>query len=69
MLKFVRVAVQQPVKICVLNHGEQQKFRDGTQDGVVYGQGFRSGCECESLEFDSRQVIARELPLFFSVAV
>ena len=69
MLKFVWIAVQRTVKIYILNHGEQQTFRDGTQDGVVYGQRFRSGREYERLEFDSRQVIARENPLFFSVAV
>ena len=55
MLKYLRVAVKRTVKICVLNHGEQETFRDGTQDGVVCKQGFRSGRECERLEFDSRQ--------------
>jgi len=69
MLKFLGVAVQRTVKVCILNHLEQQTFRCGTPDGVVYGQGFLSGSECERLEFDSRQVIARETPLFFSVAV
>ena len=69
MLKFVRVAVQRTVKICFLNHGKQQTLRNGTQDGVVYEQGFGSSRECERLEFDSRQVIARETPLFFSVTV
>ena len=65
MLKFLRVAVQLTVKICVLNHGEQQTFRDGTKDGIVYGQGFRFGRECERLEFDSRQVRERETPPVF----
>jgi len=69
MLKFVRVAVQPTIKICVLNHGEQQTFQGGTQDGVVYGQEFRSGRECERLEFESRQVIAARIALFFTVAV
>ena len=65
MLKFVRVAVQRTVKIRILNHGELQTFRDGTQDGVVHGQGFRSGRECEHLEFDSHQVISRgTVPVF-----
>jgi len=53
MLKFVRIAATRTVKICVLNNGEQQTFRDGTQDGVIYGQGFRSDRECERGEFDS----------------
>ena len=35
MLKILRVAVQRTVKFRNLNHGEQQTFRDGTQDGVV----------------------------------
>ena len=69
MLKFVRVAVQLTLKICILNHGEQQTFPDGTEDGVFYEQGFRSGRECNRLVFDSRQDVARETPLFFSVAV
>jgi len=69
MLKFVRVAVQRTVKICILNPGEQQMFWDGTQDGVVYRQGFRTGRECERLGFDSRQLITRETPPVFSVAV
>ena len=38
MLKFVRVEVHRTDKIFVLDHGEQQTFRDGTQDGVVYRQ-------------------------------
>jgi len=38
MLKFLRVAVQRNDKIGVLNHGGQQTFRSGTQDGVVYRQ-------------------------------
>ena len=66
MLKFVRIAVQRTYEICILNHGKQQMFRDGTQDDVVYRQGFRSGRECERLEFDCRQGIARENPLLFS---
>ena len=36
MLKFVRIAATRTVKICVLNNGEQQTFRDGTQDDVDY---------------------------------
>ena len=63
MLKFVRVAVQRTYKFCIHNHDEQETFRDGTQYGVVYRQGFRSGHETESLDFDSRQVIARETSL------
>ena len=59
MLKFVRVAVQRTVEICIIINGEQQTFRDVTQDGVVYRQGFRSGRECESLQIDFCQVIAR----------
>jgi len=39
MLKFVGVAAQRTDKNCVLNRGEQQTFRDGTQDGGVYRQG------------------------------
>jgi len=35
MLKFVRVAVQRTDKIGVLNHGEQETFRNGTLYGVV----------------------------------
>ena len=62
MLKFVRVAATRTIKICVLNNGEQQTFRDGTQEGVAYGKEFRSGRECKRLEFDSRQVLAREAP-------
>ena len=62
MLKFVRVVVQRTDKICVLNHGEQQTFRDGTQDVFVYRQGFRSGGESERLEFDTRQDISRKTP-------
>ena len=65
MPKFVRVAVQRTVKISILNHGEQQTFRDGNQDGVVCGQEFRSGLEGERLDFDSREVIAREILLVF----
>jgi len=65
MLKFVRVAVQRTVNICVINHGEQLTFRDGTQDGFVFEQGFRSGRECECLVFDPRQFIARETPPVF----
>jgi len=58
MLKFLRVAVQRTVKICILNHGE------GTQDGFVNREGFRSGRECERLEFDSCQVIGRKTARF-----
>ena len=65
MLKFVRVAVQRTYEICVLNHGEQQTFRDGTQDGIFYRQGFRSGSEYERLDFASRQVIPCETPPAF----
>jgi len=39
MLKFVRIALQRNVKICILNHDEQQMFRDGTEDGFLYRQG------------------------------
>ena len=49
-------------KFCVLNHGEQT-FRDLTQDGVVYRQGFWCDRECECLEFETRQVISRKIPL------
>jgi len=59
MLEFIQVAVQRTVKICILIHCEQQKIRYGTQDGFLYGQGFRSGSECERLKFDCRQVMAR----------
>jgi len=38
MLKFARFAPQRTYEICVLNHGEQQTFRDGTQHSVVYGE-------------------------------
>jgi len=31
LLKFERVAVQRTAKIGVLNHGEQETFRDGTR--------------------------------------
>jgi len=40
MLKFVWVAVQQTVKICIVNHGEQQTFRDGNEDGSSIDRDF-----------------------------
>jgi len=40
MLKFLRVDVKRADKFGVLDHGEQQKFRDGTEDGFLYIQGF-----------------------------
>jgi len=62
MLKIVPVDVQLSYKIGVLNHGEQDMFREGTKD-VVDGQLFRSGGKFERLEFDSGQVIPRRTPL------
>jgi len=40
MLRSVWFGVQRTDKIGVLNHGEQENFGDGTQDGVVNRQGF-----------------------------
>jgi len=40
MLKFVRVAVQRTNKFCLFNQGEQEMFRNGIHDGVVYKQGY-----------------------------
>ena len=60
MLKFVGVPVHCACKIGILNHSEEETFRYRTQDGVVDRQGFRTGREYESLEFDSRRVVASE---------
>ena len=54
MLRSVWFGVQRTDKIGVLNHGEQENFGDGTQDGVVNRQGFWSGGEGKSREFDAR---------------
>jgi len=35
MLEFIRFVVQRTDKIFIINHGEQETFRDGVQDGVV----------------------------------
>jgi len=63
MLKFVRLAVQRTYKIRIINHGEQETMRDGTQDYFGYRQRFLSGRECDRLEFYPRQFTAREIPL------
>jgi len=67
MLKFVLVAVQRTVKIRVLNDGEQQTFRDGSQTALSMESDLDPAANVN--EFDSRQVIARETPLFFCVAL
>jgi len=36
MLNFVRVALQLTDLIGILNHGDEGRFRNGTEDGVVY---------------------------------
>jgi len=64
MLKFERIAVQRTDKICVLHHGEQQTFRDGTQDGVVYRQGFRSAANVNVLSSTPVRLYRARLPLF-----
>ena len=51
------------MKSVFLTMVEKRTFRDVTKDGVFYRQEFRSGRECECLEFDSRQVIARKSPI------
>ena len=40
MLKFVGVRVHCAYKIGILNHGEEEMFGDGAQDGVVDRHGF-----------------------------
>jgi len=60
MLKFVGIRVHCAYEVGILNHGEKETFRHRTQDGVVDRQGLRTGRECESLEFDSGNVIACE---------
>ena len=39
MLKFVGIRVHCAYKIGILNHGEEEPFWDGAQDGVVYREG------------------------------
>ena len=60
MLKFLGISVHCAYEVCIHNHGEEKTFRHRTQDGVIDRQGFRTGRECESLEFDSCHVIASE---------
>ena len=40
MLEFVGFRVHCAYKINILNHGEEETFGDGAQDGVVDRQGF-----------------------------
>ena len=40
MLKFVGARVHCAYEIGILNHGEEETFRAGAQDGVVDTQGF-----------------------------
>jgi len=65
MLKFVRIAVKRTDKINGLNRCQQQTFRNGTNNGVVCRQGFRSGRECKCLEFGARQFIGLDIPPVF----
>ena len=62
MLKFVGIRAHCAYEIGILNHGEEETFRHGAQDGVVDRQRFWSGRECDRLEFDSHHVIACESP-------
>jgi len=58
MAEIIRVRISRTKKVCVLYHGKYQTFRDSTQHNVIDRYCLRVAGIRESLEFDSRQIIA-----------
>ena len=58
MAQVMGVRGHQAQEVRVLHHGEDDVLRQGSQHGVVYGQGLRSARERERLLFDLRHVIS-----------